>query len=97
MSIQHRHTQWLYLLVAFVLFMQSFAIWHDTSHPFHLASDECAKFEAVNHTPTADITSSVELITHSEFIELLLIAQDKLSSEPTSSNHPIRAPPHTFS
>jgi len=44
--------QWLYLLTALVLLMQSFAIWHDASHPFHLAEDQCQRFESVSHTPS---------------------------------------------
>ncbi|KKN49114.1 hypothetical protein LCGC14_0646180 [marine sediment metagenome] len=38
--------------------MQSFAIWHDTEHPFHIASDQCQRFESITHTPTLDLVAT---------------------------------------
>lgn len=91
-----KQRQWLYLLTALVLLMQSFAIWHDASHPFHLASDQCQRFESISHTPTLDLATSI----------LPQLTKQYSSAEPSFTltyapkrlrdNHAIRAPP-TFS
>ena len=50
---------WLYLLTALILLMQSFSIWHDASHPFHVSDVECERFESISHTPSIDLTRSI--------------------------------------
>ncbi len=91
-----KQRQWLYLLTALVLLMQSFAIWHDASHPFHLASDQCQRFESVSHTPTLDLATPLlpQLTTHYSFAES--ITTITFASKRLRDNHAIRAPP-TFS
>jgi len=94
-SITHQR-QWLYLLTALVLFMQSFALWHDASHPFHLTEDQCQRFESVSHTPSIApaLAITIEFTTQSSVDEPLInitYAEKRLRE-----HHAIRAPP-TFS
>jgi len=88
---QHRH--WPYLLAALLLLMQSFAIWHDVSHPFHIADVECERFESISHTPTVDLTHTISPIWTGTFSLVqapLIIA---FSQQRLRDNHSIRAPP----
>ena len=91
-----KQRQWLYLLTALVLLMQSFAIWHDTSHPFHLASDQCQRFESISHTPTLDLVTAIlpQLTTQYGIAETVITIT--FASKRLRDNHAIRAPP-TFS
>jgi|TARA_B110001469_G_C9565999_1_gene280704 hypothetical protein len=87
----------LYLLAAILLFMQSFAIWHDSSHPFHQASQECSKFEAVSHTPSADLANAAILLNVPSIASIELVISTPLRLQYLQGNHPIRAPPTVFS
>ena len=91
-SITHQR-QWLYLLTALVLFMQSLALWHDGSHPFHLTDDQCQRFESVSHTPSIAPALAVppEFTTHFSVNEPpinITYAEKRLRE-----HHAIRAPP----
>jgi hypothetical protein len=91
-----KHRQWLYLLTALVLLMQSFAIWHDTEHPFHVTSDQCQRFESISHTPTLDLVTAVlpQLTTQYSVAEPSAILTYVIIR--IRENHTIRGPP-TFS
>lgn len=89
----HSSRQWLYLLTALLLFMQSFAIWHDASHPFHIADDQCQRFESISHTPAVSPTLAAipQFITQfsvDEPIYIITFAEKRLRDP-----HAIRAPP----
>lgn len=88
-----KQRQWLYLLTALVLLMQSFAIWHDASHPFHLASDQCQRFESVSHTPTLALAASIlpQLISQYSVTEPVITST--YASKRLRDSHGIRAPP----
>lgn len=91
-SITHQR-QWLYLLTALVLLMQSFATWHDASHPFHLAEDQCQRFESVSHTPSIAPALAVipEFTTHFSVDEPLI--NITYAKKRLREHHAIRAPP----
>lgn len=91
-----KQRQWLYLLTALVLLMQSFAIWHDAAHPFHLASDQCQRFESISHTPTLDLVTAIlpQLTTQYNVAEPSVTLVYVLTR--IRENHTIRGPP-TFS
>jgi len=91
-----KQRQWLYLLTALVLLMQSFAIWHDAEHPFHVTSDQCQRFESISHTPTLDLVTTIlpQLTIQYSFVEPSVIVTYALQR--LRDNHAIRAPP-TFS
>ena len=88
-----RQRHWLYLLAALLLFTQSFAIWHDVSHPFHLSNVECERFESISHTPTADLTLSINPAWTSTFSLVQLPLVIIFSQQRLRDNHSIRAPP----
>ncbi len=85
--------QWLYLLTAFMLLMQSFAFWHDASHPFHIANEQCAQFHAVSHTPSFDLPSSNLPLYFQQLIAIEPTIHVALISELAVENYHIRAPP----
>jgi hypothetical protein len=87
----------LYLLVAILLFMQSFAIWHDSSHPFHQTSQECSKFEAISHTPSAVLAIQLDITHLISLCSIESIVSSALLEQYHQTNHPIRAPPTLFS
>jgi len=91
-SITHQR-QWLYLLTALVLLMQSFAIWHDASHPFHLAEDQCQRFESVSHSPS--ITPALTLIPEfsTQFSVDKPLINITYAEKRLREQHAIRAPP----
>jgi hypothetical protein len=91
-----KQRQWLYLLTALVLLMQSFAIWHDASHAFHIASDQCQRFESISHTPSLDLVASIlpQLTTQCSVTEPSVTITFALKR--LRENHNIRGPP-TFS
>lgn len=100
MSLQHQQRYWLALLTAVLLLMQSFAIWHNAEHAFHVeevAEDQCERFEAFNHTPTLDLVASVYpiLTTHTTVVEVIPNAY----MLPTRQHeaYAIRAPPNLLS
>jgi len=88
-----RQRHWLYLLTAFLLFMQSLALWHDVSHPFHIADVECERFESISHTPTVDLTFSINPVWTSAFSFVQAPVVITLSHLRLRDNHSIRAPP----
>ena len=73
--------------------MQSFSMWHDASHPFHVTDVECERFESISHTPTLDLAT----------IPFVHFRSYSNTAEPTASarfipaqihaNQAIRAPP----
>jgi|AZIC01.1.fsa_nt_gi hypothetical protein len=83
----------LYLLAAILLGMQSFAIWHDTTHPFHHVSQECSKFEAISKSPTADLATSPQLLTLFSVASIKHIDATPLLRQHLQTTPPIRAPP----
>ncbi|NQY27062.1 MAG: hypothetical protein HRT92_07775 [Piscirickettsiaceae bacterium] len=89
--LKQRH--WLYLLAALLLFMQTFAIWHDVSHPYHVASEQCDRLASISHTPTLDTITSIPLpfISHSCAVEARFSVA--FVSIKLRNNHSIRAPP----
>lgn len=87
----------LYLLAAILLFMQSFAIWHDSSHPFHQTSEECSKYEAVSHTPSADLAAQLDITHLISSCSIESLVSTALLEQALQTNHPIRAPPTLFS
>jgi len=88
-----KQRQWLYLLAALLLLMQSFAIWHDASHPFHLASDQCQLFESVSHTPALPLVAPIlsQLISQYSITEPFITST--YASKRLRDSHGIRAPP----
>jgi len=88
---QQRH--WLYLLTALLLLMQSFAIWHDVSHPFHLSDVECERFESISKTPTVDLTHSINPIWTNAFSFVQAPVIITFPQQRLRDSHSIRAPP----
>jgi hypothetical protein len=73
--------------------MQSFAIWHDTEHPFHIASDQCQRFESITHTPTLDLVTAIlpQRTSQYSFVEpsfTITYVPNRIRE-----NHSIRGPP----
>lgn len=76
--------------------MQSFAIWHDVEHPFHITSDQCQRFESISHTPTLDLVTTIipQRTVQSSIAEpcvTITYVPNRIRE-----NHTIRGPP-TFS
>jgi len=97
MSQSHQQRYWLALLTALLLLMQSFAIWHDAEHAFHIADaaeEQCERFEAFGHTPTLDIIASV--IPLQTTLSAVLETTPNAFILPTRryEAYAIRAPPH---
>lgn len=93
MQYINRHRHWPYLLAALLLLMQSFAIWHDVSHPFHIADVECERFESISHTPTADLTHNISPIWTGTFSLVQAPLTITFQQQRLRDNHSIRAPP----
>ncbi len=89
--LNQRH--WLYLLTALLLFMQSFAIWHDVSHPYHTANEQCERLASLSHTPTLDTITSLSLPYISQSCVVEAIFSVAFISTKLRNNHGIRAPP----
>ena len=89
--LNQRH--WLYLLTALLLFMQSFAIWHDVSHPYHTDSEQCERLESISHTPTLDVIASIPLPYISQSCAVEALFSVAFVSKKLRNNHSIRAPP----
>ncbi len=90
----NNHHNWLYLLTALVLLMQSFAIWHDSSHPFHIDPDQCQRFESVSHSPTIEPVNTLLTTVISQRFIIKLIAVISPTSVPLHNQHAIRVPPY---
>lgn len=88
-----KQRQWLYLLTALVLLMQSFAIWHNAAHPFHLASEQCHQFDSISHTPSLDLVTPLlpQLTTQYSIAEPVITIT--YASKRLRDNYTIRAPP----
>lgn len=89
--IQQR--QWLCLLAALVLLMQSFSIWHDVQHAYHAESEQCERFEAFANSPTLDHVPHTLVITarqtrHTEAFQIISLLQANKHEA-----YAIRAPP----
>ena len=91
-----KQRQWLYLLTALVLLMQSFAIWHDTEHTFHVTSDQCQRFESISHTPTLDLITAILPQPTTQFSAAEPSVTLTYVIKRLRENHTIRGPP-TFS
>ncbi|OUR73619.1 hypothetical protein A9Q78_02800 [Methylophaga sp. 41_12_T18] len=89
----HHQRHWLALLTAILLLMQSFAIWHDAEHAFHIAEEQCERFEAYGHSPTLDIVTSPQQFTTAPIS--VVVSSSNTSSLPIQQRdaHSIRAPP----
>ena len=82
-----------YLIAALLLLMQTFSVWHDSTHPFHIASVQCEQMAAVEHNSTKP---SVPLLLPSfivRYTERLPIISPRIIGRQLSDNHSIRAPP----
>lgn len=97
MLLQRRHSHWLYLLAAFLLSMQSLAIWHDVQHPFHHADSQCERYEAFAHTPALDIVNSVPTIYVSRFLVEVTPSTTTAVINRQYEKYAIRAPPLAIS
>lgn len=91
-SIAHQN-QWLYLLTALVLLMQSFALWHDASHPFHVTEAPCQQFESISHTPTLGLAILVAPQFIAQFTTVEPVFTLSYRSKRLREHHAIRAPP----
>lgn len=67
-TYQKRH--YLYVLVAIVLLLQSFAVWHDAEHAFHHAEAQCDRLNAIGHVPLADLATDVSVHWHQTILSL---------------------------
>lgn len=91
-SITHQR-HWLYLLTALVLLMQSFALWHDASHPFHIAETPCQQFESISHTPALDLAVSVTPQFVPQLTAVESVVTQPYRAQRLREHHTIRAPP----
>ncbi len=93
MSITRHHHKWLYLLAALLLSLQSFAIWHDTAHPFHTADAQCERLEIIKHTPVVGDTPPL-LMTHTATLsQIIVVADQHLTVKNRHLPQLIRGPP----
>jgi hypothetical protein len=96
MSNLHSQRYWLALLTAVMLLMQSFAIWHDAEHAFHVAEaadEQCERFEAFGHAPTLDIISSVYPLYTTQITVVEVVPPAPLLPSRQRETYAIRAPP----
>ena len=56
MFLHARVHKLLYPLIALLLLMQSFAVWHGAEHSFHIEDEQCERFEAFSQAPTGAVT-----------------------------------------
>lgn len=73
--------------------MQSFAIWHDVEHPFHVANDQCQRFESISHTPTIALAISIIPEFTAQYGAVEPTINIAYVSKRLRDNHAIRAPP----
>lgn len=97
MFIQSQQHRLLYLLTALLLLMQSFAIWHDAEHAFHIEDEQCERFEAFSHTPTLDHTVTLPTLFTTSFNVVNAVQADTFLASRQRDAYAIRAPPHLFS
>jgi hypothetical protein len=88
-----KQRQWLYLLTALVLLMQSFAIWHNATHPFHLASEQCHQFDSISHTPSLDLIAPLLPQLTTQYCIPEPAISITYATKRVRDNHAIRAPP----
>lgn len=82
-----------YVLIAILLLMQAFAVWHDAEHAFHDHVAQCERYEAITHLPVVDATPTLQLdFTQSVLQREMQVASVLLSSIPVLIP-PIRGPP----
>lgn len=93
MLIRRHQIKWLYLLAAMVLSLQSFAIWHDTEHPFHTADAQCERLEIIKHTPVVDATPSQLVATTTVVMHIVAVAGQHLTVKNRHLPQLIRGPP----
>jgi hypothetical protein len=76
-----------------MLLLQSAAIWHDVSHPFHVQEAQCDTLHAIQHTPFADTTAKIHIhVTPLGLTDLIPVLTQATPSVSFASPH-IRAPP----
>jgi len=85
---------WLFLATAIVLFMQSIAVWHDVSHPYHVASEQCEYLKGISHNPSLELTSSIYLPFAIQYIRLKPILSVTFVATKFLDKYSIRAPPN---
>lgn len=83
----------LYVLAAIVLLLQSFAVWHDATHPFHANEVQCERLHAINHLPGADLLTEVDILHHFISVSIELVYSIPTLPLRQREQHPIRAPP----
>jgi hypothetical protein len=89
-SKQH---QLLYFVTALLLLMQSFAIWHDAGHSFHVENEQCERFEAFSHSPALDLIPHTLIITTTQISVVETIQSVALPQYKQRDAYAIRAPP----
>lgn len=90
-TYQKRH--YLYVLVAIVLLLQSFAVWHDAEHPFHKAEAQCERLNAIGHFPLADVAADVSIYLQQAVISLEVESPVTTLPFAQRQSYLIRAPP----
>lgn len=93
MSIQRHHLKWLYLLAALVLSLQSFAVWHDTAHPFHKAEAQCERLEIIKHTPVVNAIPVLLVASTTLLVQTIVVADQHLAVKNRHLPQLIRGPP----
>jgi hypothetical protein len=98
MSSPAQHQRYLLVLLVVLVLMQSFAIWHDTVHPYHDHVSQCERFEAFAHIPVLDSASN-DLTVISLFVvaAIIILKSTFFGSSKRLSKQAIRAPPFIFS
>lgn len=93
MQNRHHHFKWLYLLAALVLSLQSFAIWHDTAHPFHTADAQCERLEIIKHMPVVNANPSLLVSGTPVLVQIIAVADHHLTVKNRHLPQLIRGPP----
>lgn len=70
MFLHARVHKLLYPLIALLLLMQSFAVWHGAEHSFHIEDEQCERFEAFSQAPTLDNIFTISPFYTSSFLPL---------------------------
>jgi hypothetical protein len=89
--IQQR--QWLYLLAALVLLMQSFSIWHDAQHAYHAESEQCERCEGFANNPALDTATHTLVITARQTGQFVPVQLISLLQAKQYKAYAIRGPP----
>jgi hypothetical protein len=87
------HKRHLLLLAAIVLLLQSFAVWHDSTHAFHNASEQCHQLDAINHIPALDAVAVVTINLLPQRVEQIKTPVDAPLATRQTAHYAIRAPP----